>query len=316
MTFSALRAVAAGLKGVSGKAIGGRLAAGLKEGATAGKLGEKIFPIMADDIGVSPGTITRMIKVAPDSTGASAMVPYNMARGERIINATRAGNDLDKALNFADGIETVAIPGMTVGDLAQNLVARFGNAMTTPPAQANIMGTAIGVGLGQNPLVALGSNVGGNYAGRVAGNLARKTFGLGADSVRAGTIENLVNFGVSYQGGNILGGMLGGGEQPTSATEQEAQMRQTQSQMLSQRQMPSNGGMRQMADLQGASGAYQRPLPPEGRSLQMADRPSMVMADIPPLDAATADKLRKRAIENAQGNIFSATQLGSYMEGM
>lgn len=266
MTFSALRAVAAGLKGVGAKAIGGRLAAGLKQGSEAGKLGQKI-PVMAD---------------------------------------------------FADVVGPVnpSLIAQSPGELGQNLAARFGNAMTTPPAQANIMGTAIGVGLGQNPLVALASNVGGNYAGRAAGNLARKTFGLGADSVRAGTVENLVNFGVSYQGGNILSGMLGGGEQPTSATEQEAQMRQAQAQMLGQRQMPSNGGMRQMADLQGASGAYQRPLPPEGRSLQMADRPSMVMADIPPLDAATADKLRKRAIENAQGNIFSATQLGSYMEGM
>lgn len=266
MTFAALRAVAAGFKGVSGSAIKGRLAAGLKQGTEAGKLGQKI-PVMAD---------------------------------------------------FADVVGPVnpSLIAQSPGELGQNLAARFGNAMTTPPAQANIMGTAIGVGLGQNPLVALGSNVAGNYAGRAAGNLARKTFGLGADSVRAGTVENLVNFGVSYQGSSILGGMLDGGEQPTSATEQEAQMREAQAQMMSQRQMPSNGGMRQMADLQGASGAYQRPLPPEGRSLQMADRPSMVMADIPLLDAATADKLRKRAIENAQGNIFSATQLAGYMEGM
>jgi hypothetical protein len=267
MTFAALRTVAAGLKGVGAKAIGGRLAAGLKQGAEAGKLGQKI-PMMAD---------------------------------------------------FADTVGPVnpSLIAQTPGELGQNLAARFGNALTTPPAQSNIMGTAIGVGLGQNPIAALGSNVAGNYAGRVAGNYARGLFG--ADSVRAGAVENLVNFGVSYKGGELLSGLLAGGEQqqqPTSATEQEAQMRQAQAQVLSQRQMPSNGGMRQMADLQGAAGAYQRPLPPEGRSLQMADRPGMVMADIPPLDAATADKLRKRAIENAQSNIFSATQLGSYMEGM
>jgi hypothetical protein len=352
MTFAALRTVAAGLKGVGAKAIGGRLAAGLKQGAEAGKLGQKI-PVMADLV-ESGGTVTRRIPVAPDLTGASGMVPYDVAKGERIVNATRMGMPLDDALAFADGIETVTLPGVTAGDIGQNLAARFGNALTTPPAQANIMGTVIGVGLGQNPIAALGSNVAGNYVGRAAGNIARQRFG--ADSIRAGVTENLVNFGVSYKGGEFLSGILGSGGDPAMAdqdprlegymrglaaqdefartgtsgglggryaspigvsrTEQEAQMRQGQAQVLSQRQMPSNGGMRQMADLQGAAGAYQRPLPPEGRLLQMADRPGMVMADIPPLDAATADKLRKRAIENAQGSIFSATQLGSYMEGM
>jgi hypothetical protein len=267
MTFAALRTVAAGLKGVGAKAIGGRLAAGLKQGAEAGKLGQRI-PVMAD---------------LAESSG-----PVQLS----LFPATAP----------------------TAGDVGQNLAARFGNALTTPPAQSNIMGTAIGIGLGQNPLAALGSNVAGNYAGRAAGNYARQM--LGPNSLVATAAEGLVNFGVSYKGGEFLSGLVAGQEPVSSATEQEAQMRQAQAQVLSQRQMPSNGGMRQMADLQGAAGAYQQPLPPEGRSLQMADRPSMVMADIPPLDAATADKLRKRAIENAQGNIFSATQLGSYMEGM
>jgi hypothetical protein len=261
MTFAALRTVAAGLKGVGAKAIGGRLAGGLKQGVEASKLGQKI-PAMAD---------------------------------------------------FADVVGPVnpSLIAQSPGELGQNLTARFANMMTSPPVRQNAFGTVAGVALGQNPVAALGSNIAGNYAGRVAGGLTRKAFG--DDSLIAGGVEGVANFGVSLIGGNMLSEALAG---PSSATEQEAQMRQAQAQILSQRQMPSNGGMRQMADLQGAAGAYQRPLPPEGRSLQMTDRPGMVMADIPPLDAATADKLRKRAIENAQGNIFSATQLGSYMEGM
>lgn len=296
------------LKGADSNAVYGRLAGGLKAGSQASKQNAQIIPMVAGDIAANPGAVS-------------------------------------------------------VGDLGENLAARFGNAITGEAVQGNALGTALGVAYGQNPLVALGSNVLGNRAGSaVYTRLAAKH---GADSARAKWGSGLANVGASMGGAALgdmaIGAVFGGGDQgveestqmqadlreheaymqglraqeqfgrtgtsqgfsgrfaaPIGATntEQEAAVRAQYAQQNSQRLAPSNGGMRQMADLQANSLA----LRPQGRAegMQFADlqRGQASMVEIPQLDAATADKLRKRAIENAQLNQFTATQLGGFMEGM
>ena len=160
---------------------------------------------------------------------------------------------------------------------------------------------------GQNPVAAVGSNIAGNYASRFVGDTMRSKMKFADDSMRVGAAEVLTNLGVSIVGGNILGGMF----QSSPETEDRQQIQMIQSQLTA----PAAGGNRQFADLAAAQGAYQAPGRMESVP-RFADGDAASMVGLPPLDAATADKFRKRAIENAQQNYFLSGELNNYMDGL
>ena len=217
------------------------------------------------------------------------------------IAATKVGNSIPKMI-FADAAQAAEVGK---GAAATNLVARVTNAVTSPPAGQNILHGAMSMAYGQNPAVAIGSNIAGNYASRVVENGLRSR--LGEDSMIAGTAGVLSNLGVSIAGGHVLNSLLQG--------DPEAEARQNLQVVQSQRMEPSAGSGRQFADLAASQGAYQAPGRPEAVPV-FADAAAGSMVGLPPLDAATADKLRKRAIENAQQGYFLSNELNSYMDGL
>lgn len=217
------------------------------------------------------------------------------------IAATKVGNSVPKMI-FADAAQEATVGR---GAIASNMIARVTNAATSPPAGQNLLQGAVGMAYGQNPAVAIGSNIAGNYASRVVEGGLRKR--LGDDSLVAGIAGGLTNVGVSIVGGNMLNGLLQG--------DPEAEARQNLQAVQSQRMEPSAGGSRQFADLAASQGAYQAPGRPEATPV-FADAAAGSMVGLPPLDAATADKLRKRAIENAQQGYFLSNELTSYMDGL
>lgn len=246
------------------------------------------------------------------------------------IAATKVGNSVPKMI-FADLDQ-----GLAVGreNVARNLVARATNAVTSPPAAQNLVSGAMGLAYGQNPLVAIGSNIAGNYGDRVVGEALRSRFG--EDSMRAAVAGGLTNLGISFVGGNMINGLFQG--DPEAEARQQLQAVQPSyiplpgprppAPGMSYQEIPgapgeywekpvqsASGSGRQFADLTASQGAYQRPRNPEAAPV-FADAAAGSMVGLPPLDAATADKLRKRAIENAQQGYFLSTELSSYMDGL
>lgn len=230
----------------------------------------------------------------PDFSRLAGMLKDGFQAG---IAATKAGAPIAK-MAFAD-------EAAVNGGFGRNMVSRITNAVTSPPAGQNIVHGAVSMAYGQNPLVAIGSNIAGNYADRVAGSALRSK--LGDDSMIAGIGGTLANLGVSILGGSLANGLLQG--------DPEAEARQQLQTVQSQRMEPSAGSGRQFADLAASQGAYQLPRRPEATPA-FADAAAGSMVGLPPLDAATADKLRKRAIENAQQGYFLSNELTSYMDGL
>ena len=216
--------------------------------------------------------------------------------------ATKTGVSIPKIV-FADAADAATVAGQN--SVVRNATARLTNAVTSPPAAQNVLSGVVGIAYGQNPFAAVGANIAGNYADRVVGSALRSRFG--EDSLRAAAAGGLTNLGVSIAGGNILNGFLQG--------DPEAEARQNLQVVQSQRMEPSAGSGRQFADLAASQGSYQAPGRPEATPA-FADAAAGSMVALPPLDAATADKLRKRAIENAQQGYFLSNELSSYMDGL
>lgn len=292
-------------KAAPGHAIRGRLAGAFSQGVNASKTGKGISPLTLADTVVSPEQSARAAKRVED---------YH-----KTVDSMKADGMSDAYIQEGMGsLPSPATAKHSIGDLGENMLARLVNTLSGPSAQANATGSAIGIALGQNPLTAIGSNVAGNVVGRLAGGYARSR--LGENSLRAGAIETLANLGVSLKSSEFLDSLLPGSPPPT-ATELESGDRMLRAQSHSQSYRPAQGNDRQVAELARTAGAYG--VPASADSLAVSSRPysdprvaGMVQAEIPQLDAATADKLRKRAIENAQSNQFLAGQLSGYMEGM
>ena len=272
-----------------------RLAGAFSKGVKVGKAGGSV-PILTGEAATTLGERV-------------AGITDQRLRTEALRQSSRIGQEaseqiMDEAANR--GLQAVKSAYM------RNGAERLGNYATSQNVQNDVLGTVFGVAVGQNPLVALGSNVIGRKVGQIAGNAVRAS--RGEPSILANSVEGLVNFGTNYIGGGIatagldaVGGAIFG--------DPETEMRQQMTAMQSQRQMPSNGINRQFADVANAQGALQQPARPDGRQFADANGGGMVSGNvvIPPLDAATADKLLKRARENAQKEMFAVDSLTDLM---
>lgn len=224
------------------------------------------------------------------------------------VEAQRAGNSIGRLGQAA-----------SKSDVLENASARFSNALLSPEGVANLGGTAIGIAYGQNPLEAIASNVIGNRVSAKVGRHAASQ-GWGQPKTALATMGADVGSTLAFgYGVGKLGEFLN--PAPPTATEMDSDDRMLRAQAYSQAYTPVQGSSRQMTELVRTAGAYNTPASAD--SLAASIRPysdprvaGMVQSEIPPLDAATADKLRKRAIENAQSNQFLAGQLSGYMEGM